>query len=361
MSPLLKSAEEAGIQGIIRKRNPISISPNDFFMEAPVVKEKFGKLVNCSAKQVALIPSASYGIQIAISNLPTSTGSEAIIIANEFPSSYYTLETWCKTNNKRLNIIAPTAQGVVKGKNWNERILEAITTDTVVVVMSHVHWTDGTLFDLAAIGQRCKATGTLLVVDGTQSVGALPIDVKNMQIDALICAAYKWLLGPYSSGLAYFSEYFNHGKPLEESWMNRANATDFKSLTQYNDSYMPDAGRFSMGESSNFIALPMLNCALTQLLAWEVAAIQSYCRQLSEPLITFLKTNGFGIEDEAYRSAHLIGFTPPRHLSTQLLSQELTNNQVYVSQRGDSIRVSFHLFNEASDVDFFVKTLKKLI
>jgi selenocysteine lyase/cysteine desulfurase len=68
--------------------------------------------------------------------------------------------------------------------------------------MGHVHWSDGSRFDPAEIGARARAVGAALIIDGTQSVGALPFDVRALFPDALICAGYKWLMGPYGIGLA---------------------------------------------------------------------------------------------------------------------------------------------------------------
>ena len=85
--------------------------------------------------------------------------------------------------------------------------------------MSSIHWTDGTKFDLRKIGERCREANALFIVDGTQSVAVMPIDVVENNVDALVCASYKWLLGPYSIGLAYYSEAFNSGKPIEDSWL----------------------------------------------------------------------------------------------------------------------------------------------
>ena len=102
---------------------------------------------------------------------------------------------------------------------------------------------NGTKFDLKKIGEKCKNNNTFFIVDGTQSVGALSIDVKEIKPDALICAGYKWLFGPYSMALGYYSSKFNDGIPIEESWMNRTNAQDFSNLTEYDSKYKPMAGR----------------------------------------------------------------------------------------------------------------------
>jgi len=91
MSPLLKSVEEAGIAGMQKKRNPANIRQEDFFTEVETVRAKFGRLVNGDPQQVAIIPSASYGLQSAISNIPPDGGTHVITVSEEFPSGYYNL------------------------------------------------------------------------------------------------------------------------------------------------------------------------------------------------------------------------------------------------------------------------------
>ena len=204
MSPLLKSVEEAGIKGIFRKRNPASIKSEDFFNEAEEIRLKLGSIINAAPQQIAIIPSSSYGLKSVVNNLPVNNGKYAITVAEEFPSDYYTILNWCKKNDKELKVILPPGYSGERGKKWNDKILETINIDTAVVIISSIHWTDGTKFDLQKIGERCKEVNALFVVDGTQSVGALPIDVTAYHIDALVCAAYKWLLAPLLYRLCLF-------------------------------------------------------------------------------------------------------------------------------------------------------------
>lgn len=358
MSPLLKSVEEAGIAGMQRKRNPAVIRPEDFFEEAETVRAKFGQLVNGDPGQVAIIPSASYGLQSAISNIPPSSGTHAITVSEEFPSDFYALQNWCTKHNKDLVVIPPPESSPEKGKIWNEQLLEAINPDTAAVVISSIHWTNGTLFGLQKIGARCKAVGALFIVDGTQSVGAMPLDVTAFQIDALVCAAYKWLLGPYSIGLAWYSPFFSDGVPIEESWLNRTNAENFSGLTNYVDDYKPGAARYQVGEYSNFILLPMLHAALDQIATWGVDNIQQYCRQLTAPLLDFLIKNGFGVEAERYRADHLFGFSLPDGLDRSNLLVALQQNNIFVSLRGSSIRVSPHVYNTDADIRALIGVLE---
>ncbi|MFD2203333.1 aminotransferase class V-fold PLP-dependent enzyme [Shivajiella indica] len=361
MSPLLRSVEEVGINALIKKRNPTTIQPKDFFETGEKVKANFGKLVNCPAQQVTIIPAASYGLSTAINNLPTDNGVSAIVVSDEFPSGYYAIEKWCQKHGKTLLSIPSPEVLKDRGRIWNQRILDAINQDTAVVVMSSIHWTDGTQYDLKAIGKKCKENNALFIVDGTQSVGALSIDVMEFQIDALVCAGYKWLLGPYSIGVAYYSEFFNTGVPLEETWVNRSNAQNFSGLTNYVEDYMPGAGRYNVGEYGNFILLPMLNTALEQLLDWGVEHIQSYVEELSQPMVQFFRDNGFWVEEDDFRAKHLFGVLFPEGMDSQVVLQKLQENKIYVSVRGKAIRISLHLYNTLEDIQVLINVLKGIM
>lgn len=358
MSPLMTHVEQAGIMGIQRKTNPAEITPADFFRTAELVRQKFATLIQSKPEQIAIIPSVSYGIQAAVNNLPLNNGKQAIVVGDEFPSDYYALEDWCKKNNKELHIVASPENKKDRGKIWNETLLSAITNDTAVVVLSAVHWTDGTLFDLQQIGTRCRETNTRFIVDGTQAVGALPIHVEACKIDALICAAYKWLMGPYSIGLAYYSPIFDNGTPLEFAWVNRENADDFTSLLTYTPNYSPAAGRYNVGEYGNFILLPMVDAALQQIINWDTQQIQNYCRQLIQPALSFLTDNGFHVEAEPYRANHLFGFILPEHIQKEALLKKLKAEKIIVSTRGNAIRISPNVYNTPEDIDTLINALK---
>ncbi len=358
MSPLLRSVEEKGIEGMRRKRNPLSIKPVDFFTEVNELRSKFGRMVNCIPSQVAVMPAVSYGMNSLIRNIPYSKGQHALTVSEEFPSCYYSAQRWCKDHGAELRVVARREDIPQKGKDWNERILEAISNNTAFVVMAPVHWMNGTKFDLESIGLRCKEVGAKLLVDGSQSVGALPIDVQKFKIDALICATYKWLMGPYSAALSYIHEDFNNGIPLEESWMTRLNAERFDRLTDYVEGYKPGAARFDVGQSSNFISVPMLNAALGQLLNWGIREIQEYCGVLARPLIKYFQEQNTPVDDEINRANHLMGLQLPVETDGEVLLNELQRRNVYVSLRGTNIRISINVFNTEEDIQELIAALK---
>ena len=159
---------------------------------------------------------------------------------------------------------------------------------------------NGTKLMLKQIGDKCKKVGAYFIVDGTQSVGASRIDVKKLNIDALICAGYKWLFGTYSMALGYFSEKFYNGKPIEESWMNRTNALDFSNLTNYDPKYKPMAGRYNVGETTNFLLSPIMLNGLKQINKWGVNNIEKYCEKLANIIISELRPFNIKFEEKNF-------------------------------------------------------------
>lgn len=360
MSPLLKSVEKAGLKGMLRKRNPFSITPTDFFTETEKLRQEYARLINVKeSNRIVIIPSVSYGIATVAKNVKLSAGENVIVAAEQFPSNYYSWSELAQERGAELKVVS-SIHGAGRGKIWNERILESINSKTRLVALGHVHWADGTLFQLAEIRKRTKEVGALLVIDGTQSVGALPFDVQKIQPDALICAGYKWLMGPYSIGLAYFGEYFDQGKPLEENWINRKDSENFAALVNYQSGYQPSALRYEVGEHSNFIAVPMLLAAIQQINKWKPANIQKYCEKISKKALLQLTDAGFWIEDPTYRGHHLFGIRLSQNINHDKAEEALKKNKIAVSFRGDAIRVAPHVYNSEAEMNKLASVLKKV-
>ena len=355
MSPQLKTVEEAGLKAIVRKNQPTSITQTDFFTDRKRLKQKFAQLIEAPDYQnCAIIPSVSYGIATVAKNIHLSEGDEILIVDEQFPSNVYAWREIIKTSKAIIRIVNAPEIKENRGSVWNEAILDAISPKTKVVAMGHIHWADGTLFDLVSIRAKATAVGAKLIIDGTQSVGALPFSVKEIQPDALICGGYKWLMGPYAIGMAYYADTFNDGNPLEYNWMNRKNSEDFSQLINYQDEYQPKADKYCVGESSNFILVPMQIAAIDQLLEWGQDAIQEYTDHISAKAIGALRSKGCFIEEDAYRSKHLFGIYPQETMDMEVLKERFRESGISVGIRGKAIRVAPHLYNTEADFEKLV-------
>jgi selenocysteine lyase/cysteine desulfurase len=359
LSPLLKKVETAGIKGIQSKRRPWNTTPEDFFRDSNKLRSLFSALVNADQPDdIAIIPAVSYGLAVAAKNIDPQKGSKIIIAGEQFPSNVYVWKQFCKGHDCKLEIIDPPDDFNNRGKNWNQRILEAIDSKTLLVALGNVHWTDGTLFDLKKIGKKVRRADGYLVIDGTQSVGAFPFDVQEVKPDALICTGYKWLMGPYSMTMGYFRPRMQNGIPLEEGWIVRKNSEDFSGLINYENEYQPGARRFDMGGRSNFILVPMMIEALKQILEWGPSNIQKYCNNLTSELVQTLPEYGYRIENSNWRGEHMFGIRLPREIPIKSLQQKLDEQNIHVSVRGSAVRISPNVYNDETDISILLKTLK---
>ncbi len=357
MGPLPRVTEEAGIQGIRRKRVPTGIVPRDFFETSDELRGLFAGLVSArDPNSVAILPGVSYGVAVAARNIPMRSGQTVVMSHEQFPGNVHTWTRKAREAGGEAKFVAPPT-GPGRGAEWNARILESIDSRTAVVALPHVHWTDGTRFDLVAVGERCREVGAALVVDATQSVGALPFDVQEVQPDALICATYKWLLGPYSVAMGYFAEHLHGGAPLEETWIGRDRSEDFQHLVDYQEGYQPGAIRYDVSERSNFTLLPMAVASLRLIAEWSPERIQEYCAALTGELVRESADLGFTVEDEAWRGSHLFGLRMPEGIDLAALKVELDRRSVSVSLRGSALRLSPNVYNDAGDVQALLEVL----
>jgi selenocysteine lyase/cysteine desulfurase len=354
-APLLHAAANAGRDAIQAKQNPWTISSNDFFSSVETVRDLFAGIVGGNSDCVAITPAVSYGVALAAKNLPIKEGQSVVVLHDQFPSNIYSWRNLASQKNAVLKTIPRPVDC-----DWTAALLDGIDDNTAIVAVSNCHWTDGTLIDLEKIGECCRAKGCALVVDGIQSLGAMPFSIERVQPDFLVTAAHKWLLGPYSFGFCYVDSKWHQGLGLEENWMNRAESEDFSRLVDYRDNYQKGARRFDMGESSNFILSPVAAAALRQILAWGVENIAETLQAKTDAIAERARQIGLVVAPRQVRAPHLIGISNPGGFGKEL-PNVLAQEKVYVSVRGESIRIAPHLYTTEKDIDRLFSALQKAI
>ncbi|MEM7025952.1 MAG: aminotransferase class V-fold PLP-dependent enzyme, partial [Pseudomonadota bacterium] len=142
-----------------------------------------------------MIPAASYGVGVAAANLPCGQGRRILVLADQFPSNVYAWDDLARRTGGEIVRVARPVDG-----DWTPAVLAELDERVAITALPHCHWTDGSLIDLVTVAKSCREVGSALVLDVTQSLGALPLDLAAIDPDYVACAGYKWLLGPYSSG-----------------------------------------------------------------------------------------------------------------------------------------------------------------
>ena len=355
MSPQLRPAREIGERAVSRKSRPWEITPDDFFEDSEKSRALFARLVGGETDGVALIPSVSYGIAVAAANIDVREGQKVLILEDQFPSNVYAWRELAARSGAKLVTVPRPAD-----LDWAPAILEHLDENTAVVAVPNCHWTDGSLVDLARVGERAREVGAALVVDGIQSLGAHPFDVREVRPDFLVASAYKWLLGPYGVGFMYVGEEWREGAPIEHNWINRRGSEDFSRLVGYQDTFQAGARRYDVGERSNFVLLPMANEALRQLLDWGVENVSETIGSVTDLIEKEAKERGIEAIPAERRARHMIGLRLGSRVPEDLAAR-LAGENVFVSVRGESVRVSPHLYNTESDVERLFEVLEQVI
>lgn len=346
MSPLLRRANEAGIEALQKRSHPWEIVTDDWFTPGETLRSLFAQIIHADKDSIALIPSVSYGIAVAAKNIALRADQNIVLLDQQYPSNVYAWRELARETKSKIVTVTKRHD-----ESWTDAILQHITVDTGLVAIPNCHWTDGSLIDLEVISKHTKAVNAKLVIDASQSLGAYPLNIQKIQPDFLVTVGYKWLMGPYGLGYLYAApEYCQSGKPLEHSWLNKKDSENFTRLVDYQDEYKTGARRFDAGEFPNFNNIAMAIAALTQILDWGVENIQETLTILINKTESMALQKGLRVPPASMRVNHLIGISFPFE-QIPVLSKRMADHKVYVSFRGEKIRVAPHLYNDKQDIE----------
>ena len=347
--PLLFSVEQAGIAGMRRQISPEPLPPERYFEASDSLRHELGALININAKQIALIPAVSYGIAIAVHNTKLDNQTNVVLMADEFPSNVYAWMDACERSGATLRTVErPLGNEDLSGR-WSQAMVNAIDENTAAVTVSSVQWTEGLRFDLDAICQRAREVGALMVIDGTQSIGAAPFDFKRLGADLVLGSGYKWLLGPYQLGFAACSERLLEGRPFEHHWSNRAGTGDVRE-TGYFLGFQDGAKRYDVGQVANHFTVPMLTEGVRQVRAWRPERVETYCASLLNSLLDEIRSEELQIVSNDQRVAHIAGVRISDEARFERTMGALAARNVKVSRRGGVLRISPNVYNDAADI-----------
>jgi selenocysteine lyase/cysteine desulfurase len=347
MTPQPRRVVEAAMRGATRRSQPWRITPADFFSEVEVLRAAFAQQVGCSADNIAIVPSASYGVSCAAANLPTKQGDVILALKDQFPSNYYSWRRQALASDAEIHVVSKG-----ESQSWADALLEAIELrgdDIAIATLEGHHWTSGEIVDLEIVIPALRDVGARVVLDLTQTIGGCPIDISLLAPDFMVAAGYKWQFCPYGVAFLYVDESYFDGVPIEEAWMGRDGAEDFSRLVDFTDQYQPGARRFDAGEKSSFSNIAGALVALQTLDEWGIGNISEALAVTNTRIAGILAGHGFETMATDARAPHFQGArlpaTDPRKLAAYLI-----DNGVYASVRGDHLRVAPHLYTDDEDL-----------
>jgi selenocysteine lyase/cysteine desulfurase len=356
-SPLLLESTKRLHLGVDSKSHPWERSPEDFFNDAEIIRQLSSDIFGGDSDGFAVIPSASYGLSTASRILESTLtkNDDILVVAEEFPSIIFPLKRVANETGARIITVESPNDG-----NWTDAILNRINSKIKVVAISSCHWTNGAYIDLLRIRKKCDDFGAVLIIDATQTLGAMPLSIDEIKPDFLVAAGYKWLLCPYGFSLLYVAKKWRNERPLEETWIARENAEDFTNLVNYSETYMQGARRFEVGEKCTPTILPGAIAALEQIKEWGVPKIADSLLKINRQIETHLVQLGFQLPDDSQRCPHILGAIIPIDFSGNIVN-ELKERKIFISQRGKSLRFAPHLYINDNDIDRLTNTIERII
>lgn len=313
------------------------------------VRGALASFIRASANEIAYTKNTSEGLNIAANAIDFKAGDNVLLIEGDHPNNAY---AWLNLRRKGVEVRLVKLSGAVADA---QTFAAYVDRKTRAISLSHVTFHAGQRHDIRSIGQLCKEKSIYLVVDAMQSVGVLPLDVKDLGISILAAGCHKGLLVPQGLGFLYVDSSLESLEPVYLATAGLANPpSDFMARPD-DVALRAGAGRFELG-NFNLPGIHALGATLNLLETIGVGNVEAHVLSLGDRLIEHL-------DDLRIRLVGPRNAAERAHIYTMALSSDwlayFAENNVRVSPERDGIRISFGIFNNEADVNAVADIIRK--
>ncbi len=316
------------------------------------LRQRFATLINArSIDEIVLMPNTAMGINTAAISLPLRPGDNVLVLEGDYPANVY---PWLNQAHRGvLTKFVPARNGGLD----IDVLLSRIDTRTRAISLSTVQFASGVRNDLVTVGNICRERGIYFIVDGIQSLGALPFDVQAAQVDMLACGSQKWLLGPMGAGFLYVrKELLDELQP--GAYVGAASTVDWVNFLDYNFTPLPTAERFALG-SQNFAGMLGLHASVALIQEVGIEQVAERVLTLASLAIEECTSRGFRVSptgDELRRSGIVIVEVD----SPDVAAKRLEAEGFVVIPRGKGIRIAPHFYNTEEEIRRVAEAISRL-
>ncbi|MGE5663840.1 MAG: aminotransferase class V-fold PLP-dependent enzyme [Deltaproteobacteria bacterium] len=351
VSPIPSRSAAAGIRMLSTFRDEGAFKLRWWLELSEEARGRFARLVGASPEEVAFVKSTSEGLSFVAAGFPWKEGDNLVTANVEFPSNIY---PWMRLSRHGVEVRMVQAKD---GRVRKEDVFAACDGKTRLIALSSVEFANGYRNDLPGIGEYCQKKGIFFCVDGIQSVGVIPMDVKAFGIDALSADGHKWMLAPEGIGGFYISkDVMEMVEPVILGWHSVRNRFDFDN---YEFNLSPDARSFEPG-SINTVGIAAFGASLDLLLSVGVDKIWERVRRLTEGAIEAAMRAGYEIVTPRHpeERSGIVTFRIPG-ADPGALWKRLMSRNVVCSPRSGGIRISPHFYNTPEEIGRFFEIVKE--
>ena len=316
------------------------------FLEVPRrVRQGVARLIGADANDVVLANGASHGQHLWADGLRLTSADEVLLMRGDFPS---TRLPWLRLRSNGVSVRDIKSVGPVPTA---QEVEAALTPKTRVVTLSWVHSFSGLVADLEGIGQLCRDRGIAFLVNTTQGVGAIPLSVEELPIDAVTNAGWKWLCGPYATGFCWMRPAFREKLETNRAyWQAFQTASDLAAGGDPDPERQVGARRFDLFSPANFFSYNAWAESLELLGQIGVDAIRAHDAALVQQLLDGLDPALFAPMSAAIGSSSIVVLQP---LTSEpiAVAEGMARAGFDVAVRHGRVRLAPHLYNTAVQID----------
>jgi cysteine desulfurase/selenocysteine lyase len=346
----LVAAQEAH-EAVAWKLSPHELSGERFDGVPRRLRAALGNFVNAPQDEIVLANSASYGLHLIANAYPWRTGDEIVVMAGDFPSDilpWLMIERRCGVRVVRIrprnHVVAP------------EELEAAITPRTRLFCTTWVHSFSGFAIDVDALGAICRSRGVAFVLNVSQALGVRTIDVTRAPVDALTCAGWKWLCGPYATGFCWIGAGLHERlQPVKAYWLAMQTAEDLgKEIADAE--LRADLGprAFDVFAPANFFNFKPWAAAVEYVLRAGIERIRAHDDALVDQFIAGLDPGRFELlspRKAGPRRSTLVFFSHRDRERNPAVHRVLAEAGIDIALRGRLLRLAPHLYNSATDIE----------
>jgi selenocysteine lyase/cysteine desulfurase len=371
MARLSDDVQQAGIKAITNQ-----FEQDEFMLQS--IRKDFAKIIgggNDDESCIAIMPSTAYAVTFAAYNLAQKlTAGKILVVQDQFCSAIYPWQEVISRSNGKLSFeIVPYPN---ENETWTDLIVQRLVSGSgsavVAACLPPLHWADGGLVDLVAIGDICRNQDIPLIVDATQAAGAIPLQLSLIRPTMLACSVHKWLRSSSGVCLVYIDPALHDSWiPLDQNDRGRDiggpdwdSKKDMMGPTGYPTRFMKDARKFNSGGKPNPILLPMLQESLKYVVSIDKSDVQLKLQELSQPLLNWVQSSKTFVLPFVH-SYHIMGIRPHNNSMTSDEMIELCHRLqhdygIYTAVRCGALRISPYLDNTFDDMEYLATALTKL-
>ena len=371
----------AGQRALHSQACPWDAPSHDAQDDLKQIRRLFAKLIGSlcvDGSDVTICPSTAFAITLAAHNLRRTgkirPNSKILLIQDQMPSAVYPWQEICHFVEGLELLVVPYPE--TKERGWTELILEQLQDaeqNISVACLPQCHWADGSLIDLVKVSEACQSCNVSLVIDATQSIGAMPFSVQEIDAELVSCSVHKWLLAPHGCSLCYVNPR-NHDawlpldqhdrarlcneNPLWDVETNKLRSGRIQDGAGYSEEFVHGARRLDAGGRPNPILMPMLRAALEILARYgDIERIQSKISEINDQVLEGAMQMGF-TTSPGPRAGHILGLRPGSdELKAKLtpeamleICKRLQAKGIFISARCGAFRISPYINTTEDEV-----------